>query len=155
MYHFVCPAKYRRLVFSKEVDETLIEISIEIEKRYEIHFLEIGTDNNHVHFLIQSVPKMSATQIITMVKSILAKKIFEKHPEVKQQLWGGEFWTDGFFVNTVSKFGDENSISKYVREQVLEKEYIVLHKSNQLHCFEIPRCSAAGRFIYLYLKYES
>ncbi|MFA5783079.1 MAG: IS200/IS605 family transposase [Bacteroidales bacterium] len=135
LYHFVCPAKYRRVVFSSEVDQTMIAVCEEIEKRYEIHFLEIGTDNNHVHFLVQSVPKQSATQIITILKSIIAKKVFEKHPEVKKQLWGGEFWTDGFFVNTVSKFGDENSISKYVREQGLEKEYKVLHKSNQLALF--------------------
>jgi len=98
LYHFVCPAKYRRVVFSKAVDETLKEVCIEIEKRYEVHFLEIGTDNNHVHFLVQSVPKMSATQIITMLKSITAKEIFKKHPEVKIKLWGGEFWTDGYFV---------------------------------------------------------
>jgi putative transposase len=55
MYHFVLPAKYRRSVFSPEVDETLKNVCLEISKRYEIHFLEIGTDKNHVHFLIQSV----------------------------------------------------------------------------------------------------
>ena len=57
------------------------------------------------------------------------------HPEVKKQLWGGEFWTEDYFVNTVSKFGDENSISKYVREQGIEKEYKVLHKDTQLTLF--------------------
>ena len=123
LYHFVCPAKYRRVVFSKAVDETLKEVCIEIEKRYE------------VHFLVQSIPKMSATQIITMLKSITAKEIFKKHPEVKIKLWGGEFWTDGYFVNTVSKFGDETTITKYVRDQGLEKEYTVLHKSKQLALF--------------------
>ena len=135
LYHFVCPAKYRRVVISGEVDQTMLTVCIEIEKRYEIHFLEIGTDLNHVHFLVQSVPKFSATQIITILKSIIAKKVFEKHPEVKKQLWGGEFWSDGYFVNTVSKFGDENSISRYVREQGIEKEYNILHKSNQLALF--------------------
>ena len=135
LYHYVCPAKYRRIVYSKAVDQTLKEICIEIEKRYEIHFLEIGTDQNHVHFLIPSVPKISATSIITMLKSITAKEILKKHPEVKTKLWGGEFWTDGYFVNTVSKFGDESSISKYVREQGLEKEYTVLHKTKQLAIF--------------------
>jgi len=122
-------------VFSKAVDQTMKEICLEIEKRYEVHFLEIGTDKDHVHFLIQSVPRMSATTIITMVKSFTAKEIFKKHPEVKTKLWGGEFWTDGFFVNTVSKFGDETSITKYVRDQGLEKEYTVLHKSKQLALF--------------------
>ena len=135
LYHFVCPAKYRRVVFSQAVDRTLKDICLEIEKRYEIRFLEIGTDKDHVHFLVQSVPKMSATQIITVLKSITAREIFQKHPEVKKHLWGGEFWTDGYFVNTVSKFGDETSISKYVRDQGREKEYTILHKSKQLALF--------------------
>ena len=135
LYHFVCPAKYRRVVLSKAVDETLKNICLEIEKRYEVYFLEIGTDNNHVHFLLQSVPTKSPTQIIKMLKSVTAREVFRLHPEVKKQLWGGEFWTDGYFVNTVSKFGDESTISKYVREQGIEKEYTVLHKAPQLALF--------------------
>ena len=135
LYHFVCPAKYRRVVLSKAVDETLKNICLEIEKRYEVYFLEIGTDNNHVHFLLQSVPTKSPTQIIKMLKSVTAREVFRLHPEVKKQLWGGEFWTDGYFVNTVSKYGDESTISKYVREQGIEKEYTVLHKATQLALF--------------------
>ena len=135
LYHYVCPAKYRRVVISKEVDMTMKEICLEIEKRYEVHFLEIGTDKDHVHFLVQSVPKLSASEIIRMIKSIIAREVFKKHPEVKEKLWCGEFWTDGYFVNTVSKFGDETSISKYVRDQGLEKEYVVLHQSKQLVLF--------------------
>jgi len=119
LYHFVCPAKYRRVVFSKAVDESLRNICLEISKRYAIHFL------------IQSIHRMSPTQIITTVKSLTAREIFKKHPEVKEKLWGGEFWTDGYFVNTVSKFGDETSISKYVRNQGVEKDYKVLHSEKQ------------------------
>jgi len=91
LYHFVCPAKYRRVVVSKEGDKTLKDTCLEIEKRYEIHFLEIGTDNNHVHFLIQSIPRMRPTQIVTIVKSITAREVFRKNPKVKEKLWGGEF----------------------------------------------------------------
>ncbi len=132
LYHFVCPSKYRRVVFDKTVDASLKNICLEISKRYEIRFLEIGIDKDHVHFLVQSVPKQSPTQIITTVKSLTAREIFKKHPEVKQQLWGGEFWTDGYFVNTVSKFGDETSITKYVRDQGVTKDYTVLHSDTQL-----------------------
>ncbi len=132
LYHFVCPAKYRRVVFSNAVDQTLKDVCLEISKRYEIEFIEIGTDKDHVHFLIQSIPRMSPTQIITTVKSLTAREIFKKHPDVKEKLWGGEFWTDGYFVNTVSKFGDETSISKYVRDQGVEKDYKVLHSDKQL-----------------------
>jgi REP element-mobilizing transposase RayT len=94
-----------------------------MEKRYEVHFLEIGTDNNHVHFLLQSVSMKSPTQIVKMLKGITARKIFQRHPEVRKALWGGNFWSSGYFVNTVSKFGDENTISKYGRNQGIEKDY--------------------------------
>jgi len=95
MYHFVCPAKYRRVVFSKKVDEVLKEVCLEIEKRFEIKFIEIGTDKDHVHFLIQSVPMYSAKKIIQTVKNITARQVFKQCPEVKEKLWGGEFWSEG------------------------------------------------------------
>ena len=135
LYHFVCPAKYRRVVFTEPIDKTLKEVCLEISKRYEIEFIEIGTDKDHVHFLIQSIPRLSPSKIIRMVKSLTAREIFKKHPEVREKLWGVEFWTDGYFVNTVSKFGDETSISKYVRDQGVEKDYKVLHSDKQLSLF--------------------
>lgn len=85
---------------------------LEISKRYQIYFLEIGTDKSQVHFLLQSVPTYSPTKIVTILKSLTAIEIFKKHPEVKKELWGGEFWSDGYIVNTVSKFGDEETIRK-------------------------------------------
>ena len=100
---------------------------MEIEKRYEIHFLEIGSDKDHVHFLIQSVPSYSPTKITKTVKSITAREIFLKAPKVKKQLWGGEFWSKGYFINTVSRHGDENIISKYVQNQGKESEYTRIH----------------------------
>ena len=71
------PAKYRRIVFDEKVEKELKEICMEIEKRYEIKFLEIGTDKDHVHFLVQSVPMYSVKKIVQMIKSITARKIFE------------------------------------------------------------------------------
>jgi REP element-mobilizing transposase RayT len=135
LYHFVCPAKYRRVVFRERVDETLKDICMEIEKRFEIYFLEIGTDKDHVHFLVQSVPMKSPTQIIKILKSITAREIFRYHPEVKKQLWGGDFWTEGYFVSTVGKHGNESTISRYVRDQGVAKEYKCLHKNKQLALF--------------------
>ncbi|SHH55799.1 REP element-mobilizing transposase RayT [Wenyingzhuangia marina] len=135
LYHFVFPSKYRRIIFSKEVDTTLVLVCLEISKRYELNFLEIGTDQDHVHFLVQSVPTYSPTKIVTLLKSILARELFKEHKEIKKKLWGGSLWSSGYFVNTVSKFGDENSISKYVKSQGMEKEYSLLHKDKQLSLF--------------------
>ena len=126
MYHVVCPAKYRRMVFSKVVDEKLKEVCIEISRRYEITFLEIGVDEDHVHFLIQSVPMYSAKRIVQVVKSITAREILKSCPEVKEKLWGGEFWSDGYFVNTVGQHGNEDTIQKYIQGQ--GKKYQKIHQ---------------------------
>jgi REP element-mobilizing transposase RayT len=135
IYHYVCPAKYRRVVIDQKVDEKLIEICLEIAKRYQIEFIEIGTDKDHVHFLIQSVPTYSPTKVIQTVKSLTAREIFKRAPEVKRKLWGGEFWSDGYYVSTVGRYGSEDTIRKYVKEQGKEAEYQQLHEQ-QLKLFE-------------------
>ena len=117
LYHIVCPAKYRKMVFTEEVTEKLKEICFEIALRYEIDFVEIGADGNHVHFLVQSVPKYSPTKIVRTIKSITAKEIFKQLPKVKKQLWGGEFWSDGYFISTVGAHGTEEMIKQYVKNQ--------------------------------------
>ncbi len=123
LYHYVCPAKYRKVVIDEKVDEILKETCLEIAKRYQMEFIEIGTDKDHVHFLIQSVPTYSPTKIIQRVKSLTAREIFKRAPEVKQKLWGGEFWSDGYYVSTVGKYGNEETIREYVKGQGKEEEY--------------------------------
>ena len=135
LYHFVCPAKYRRTVLGDGVDEEVKKVCLEIAKRYEIEFVEIGMDKDHAHFLIQSVPTKSPTQIITTVKSITAREIFKRKPVVKKKLWGGEFWTDGYFVNTVGMHGNEDTIRNYVKNQGREGEYEQVHRIQQLSLF--------------------
>lgn len=128
IYHLVCPAKYRRAVMIEKVDMVLKEVCKDIADRYQIHFLEIGTDNDHVHFLIQSVPTYAPTKIARIVKSITAREIFARVPEVKKQLWGGEFWSDGYYISTVGKHGSESVVSNYVKNQGSEQEYTRLHR---------------------------
>ncbi len=135
LYHYVCPAKYRKVVIDQKVDEILKETCLEIAKRYQMEFIEIGTDKDHVHFLIQSVPTYSPTKIIQRVKSLTAREIFKRAPEVKQKLWGGEFWSDGYYVSTVGKYGSEETIREYVKGQGKEEEYQQLHEQ-QLKLFE-------------------
>ena len=128
IYHFVCPAKYRKAVIDEEVDRVIKEICLEIADRYQVEFLEIGTDKDHVHFLVQSVPTYSPTKIITMIKSLTAREVFVRVPSVKKQLWGGEFWTDGYYVGTVGQHVTEDAIKNYVRKQGQEEQYKQLHE---------------------------
>ena len=88
-----------------------------LEKRYSLKFETIGFDEDHVHFLLQSVPKYSPSQIFRIVKSITAIKLFEAHPDIKKELWGGEFWSDGGFVSTVGEGVNAEIIRKYIQNQ--------------------------------------
>ena len=138
MYHIVCPAKYRKVVFDEKADQLLKEICLEIENRYEIYFIEIGTDGDHVHFLVQSVPMYSPKKIVQTIKSITARKMFTRMPEIKKLLWGGEFWSKGYFMSTVGKHGDEAKILKYVQNQgSVSKEYKIMYQVNQVNQLSI------------------
>lgn len=80
MYHLVFPAKYRRVVFDVDVDGTLKQVCLDIERRYQVKFLEFGTGKDHVHFLIQTVPIYSVTKIVTLIKNLTAREILKRCP---------------------------------------------------------------------------
>jgi putative transposase len=135
LYHLVCPAKYRRDVFSSDVEETLKRVCIKLGAMYEMNFIEIGADENHVHFLVQGVPVLSPSRIAQIIKSITAKELFREHPSIKKKLWGGALWTTGYYINTVGQFGNETVIQKYVKEQ--GKEYKQIYRGAiQLSLFD-------------------
>ena len=134
LYPLVCPAKYRRKIFSEEVTKSLLLICFEITVKYEIEFIEIGTDADHVHFLIQGLPRMSPSEIVRVVKSITGREIFRLHPEVKTMLWGGHLWSSGYYINTVGQHGTEEVIKKYIEDQGRVNEYEKVY-SNQLRLF--------------------
>ena len=135
LYHLVFPAKYRRQVLTRDVEETLKQVCIGISQRYEIVFLEIGSDEDHVHFLIQSEPNISITRIVTVLKSITAREIYKTHPEIKKLLWGGNFWTSGYYVNTVGSHGTEEVIQNYVKEH--GREYTKIYSQLSLFDHEV------------------
>jgi REP element-mobilizing transposase RayT len=140
LYHLVCPAKYRRVVFDDDVDAVLREVCLEIGLRHEISFLEIGTDLDHVHFLVQSVPTYSPTKIVRTIKSLTAREVFARCPQVKKKLWGGQFWSDGYYIASVGQHANVDTIGAYVRGQGTPENYKKLHEQplQQLSLFESP-----------------
>lgn len=117
LYHIVCPAKYRRSVFTNAVERTLQETRLRIGERYEMHFVEIGTDQTHVHFRVQNVPAMAPSRMVQIITSITAKEISRRNPEVKKVLRGGHIWIAGYYVNTVGAYANEEVIRNYVDKQ--------------------------------------
>jgi putative transposase len=133
-YHLVFPFKYRGKSISEDVGKTLKEVCFEISERYELQFIEIGYEKDHVHFLVQSVPSYFVSKMARMLKNITAKQLFQIHPEIKAMLWGGSFWTSGYYVNTVGQYSNEEVIRAYVKNQGMEKEYKKIHQE-QLQLF--------------------
>ena len=117
-YHFVCPVKYRKALFGFfDREHTLRSVCVKIGECYEYGFEQVGIDTNHVHFLMSAAPKFSPSVIIQTIKSIIAREMFKKHPDLRKKLWGGQFWTEGFFVATVGEGGNRDVIREYVRKQ--------------------------------------
>ena len=121
-YHIQRTVKYRKSLLTTKVEQAIIEALRGIKERYAIEISEIGFDQNHVHMLCRFLPKYSGGQVIRVIKSISAKRVFKEAPEIKKELWGGEFWTDGYYIATVSGKGNKEVIEKYIRNQGREKD---------------------------------
>ena len=119
LFHLVFPAKYRRKVFTPDVAETLKRTCVEIEAcNYGIRFVEIGMEEDHVHMLVQSIPTVSVSKMVTIIKSVTAREIFKNHPRIKKEiLWGGNLWASGYYANTVGMYASRDTIEKYIQNQ--------------------------------------
>ncbi len=121
-YHIQLTVKYRKSLLNRKVEEVIVGALRGIKERYAIEISEIGFDQNHVHILCRFLPKYSGGQVIRVIKSISAKRVFKEAPEIKKELWGGEFWTDGYYIATISSKGNKEVIEKYIRNQGREKD---------------------------------
>ena len=129
-YHFVICIKYRKDLFLNEnYVNTIKKICEGLQERYHLKFETLGFDEDHVHFMLQSLTTTySPAKIFQVVKSITAIKMFELHNDIKEELWGGEFWSDGGYVSSVGEGINAEIIREYIKKQG--------RKSEQLKLFE-------------------
>ncbi len=116
-YHIVFPVKYRKALLTNDTPLAIVAIAQEISERFNIHFEKIGCDQDHIHILVSFPPKHSGTAVVRMLKSITARELFKLFPSLKKDLWGGEFWSDGFYIATVSERGNWKTVEQYVAYQ--------------------------------------
>ena len=116
-YHIVLPVKYRKALIDEELTDIIKETASGIAERYAIEMEAIGCDKDHIHLLCGAHPKIVPGRIVQIFKSITAREIFRRKPSVKKALWGGEFWTDGYYVATVSERANWDTVEKYVQKQ--------------------------------------
>ena len=130
-YHIQLTVKYRKSLLNNKVEQVITESFKGFKERYAIEISHVGFDENHIHLLIRFLPKYSGGQVIKIIKSISARHVFKQVPEIKKELWGGEFWTDGYYIATISGRGSRSTIENYIKKQG-SKENV-----KQLRLFEI------------------
>lgn len=116
-YHIQLTVKYRKSLLNQQVEQVILQSLKGIKERYAIEINCVGFDQNHVHLTVRFLPAHSGGSVIKIIKSISAKAVFKQVPEIKQELWGGEFWTDGYYIATISARGNRQVIENYIKKQ--------------------------------------
>lgn len=130
-YHIQLTIKYRKSQFNSEIEKIILNTLSGVKERYAIEIYNVGFDKNHVHLLLQFLPKYSGGDVVRLLKNITARQVFKQYPQIKKELWGGEFWTDGYYIATVSGRGSRKVIENYIKKQGREKDI------NQLRLFNL------------------
>ena len=116
-YHIVFPVKYRKSLLRNDITAAIMKIAQSIQDRYDIEFEKIGTDYNHIHILCSFRPSYSGADVVRIFKSLTVKELFKQFPELRRELWGGELWSDGYYIATVSERGNWKVVEKYIAQQ--------------------------------------
>jgi putative transposase len=120
-YHMVWGPKYRKMILRGDLAKRLREVFGEIAERYEFEIDTMEVKEDHVHLFWSVPPRYSPAGVVQIIKSISAKVVFKEFPEVKKQLWRGEFWSDGYFVRSVGDKVTSEVIRRYIKYQQQEQ----------------------------------
>jgi putative transposase len=120
-YHMVWVPKYRKMILGGELAKKLKMTFEEISEKYEFEIDTMEVKDDHVHLFLSAPPRYSPAEIVQIIKSISAKMVFKQFPEVKKELWGGEFWSDGYFVRSVGDKVTSEVIRRYIKYQQQEQ----------------------------------
>ena|SRR3989344_6984366 len=129
-YHMVFVIKYRKDLITPEMFSFMKTICKGIQERYYLYFDALGYESDHVHLVIEGAPRYSPSRIMQICKSIIAIQTFKQFPEIREELWGGEFWTDGGHIDTVGDGRGLDEVKEYVRKQGRDISQLTLFEFN-------------------------
>ena len=116
-YHIVWCVKYRHKIITPTIEKSLIEILQKIANDNNFSIIEVNTDLDHVHLLLDCSPQHYIPNIIKALKGVSARLLMKEFgDELKKKLWGGHLWNPSYFVATVSE-NTEEQIRKYIKNQ--------------------------------------
>ena len=117
-YHFVWRPKYRKGLLTSVRRVYLLSLLKRIALEYELKVVEVEVMPDHVHLFISGPPRYSPADLMQLIKSITAREMFKKFPELRQKLWAGEFWGPGYYVGTAGDQVTTEAIKRYIRHQL-------------------------------------
>jgi len=127
-YHMVFVLKYRKCLISNEIFDFIKTICAGISERYFLKFHAIGSDGDHLHLLIEGAPRYSPSRIMQICKSVIAIQVFKQFPNIRDDLWGGEFWSDGGHIDTVGDGYDVKAMESYILSQGVNKHQLTIYQ---------------------------
>ena len=116
-YHIVIIPKYRKPILKASVRAYMYTLIRRFCKEYELNVVELALMPDHVHLCVDATPKYSPAQLVQRLKSITAREIFKKYPQLREQYWAGEFWSDGYYIGTAGDKQTSEMIREYIRHQ--------------------------------------
>jgi putative transposase len=107
--------KYRKWILRGDLRDFVEQCFEEIAISHDFEIEEVEIAEDHVHIFLGFAPKYSISDVVKRLKGSSARAIFRRYPEVKRDLWGGQFWEDGYFARTVGDKVTKDIIKKYIK----------------------------------------
>ena len=107
--HLILVCKYRKKLLMQGIEENIKNIIRDIEVDSDFDIIEMKTDIDHIHLMIQYILRLSISSIVNRIKSITTKRIWNLHQQFLQKHFWKEktFWTDGYFACSIGEASPE------------------------------------------------
>ena len=116
--HLILDCKYRKRLLIGNMKEEIKNIIYEIESKSDFTIIEMQSDIDHIHIMLQHIPRISISSIVNRIKSITTHRIWKNHNIYLQKHFWREntFWSDGYFACSIGEASPE-TIRNYIANQ--------------------------------------
>ena len=119
LYHIVFVTKYRKKILTKEMVKDINDIINRLSIKLDIKVIELNSEEDHIHLLIETIPKTrSLDRIVNVIKASTSKILRYKYSDIKKVLYGTNIglWSKGYYVGTVGDVDIKRTI-EYIKNQ--------------------------------------
>lgn len=126
-YHIVFCPKYRRKIFSDfDIEEDIRHAITELSLCHDWIIEELEMDKDHIHICLSAPPRYSPSTIVKLLKTWTYKQVYTKHQEIREYLWGGKMWCQGYYISTISDGVTKKEIKEYIKQQKRHQQQLRL-----------------------------